>query len=58
MRRGLVRHRDRNTRVWSNGISVDPVELDEIAMTPEFSRYRYLLRAAPGHGTELTVSLP
>ena len=36
------------TRVWSNGISVDPGELDEIAMTPEFSRYRYLLRAAPG----------
>jgi trehalose 6-phosphate synthase len=45
---GLVTHRDRRTRVWANGISVDPVELDEIAMTPEFSRYRYLLRAAPG----------
>ena len=45
---GLVKHRDRTTRVWSNGISVDPGELDEIAMTPEFSRYRYLLRAAPG----------
>jgi trehalose 6-phosphate synthase len=45
---GLVKHRDRVTRVWANGISVDPVELDEIAMTPEFSRYRYLLRAAPG----------
>jgi trehalose 6-phosphate synthase len=45
---GFVKHRDRMTRVWSNGISVDPEELDEVAMTPEFSRYRYLLRAAPG----------
>ena len=44
----MVRHRDRTTRVWANGISVDPAELDEIATTPEFSRYRYLLRAAPG----------
>jgi trehalose 6-phosphate synthase len=38
----------RETRVWSNGISVDPEELEEAAATREFSSYRYLLRPNPG----------
>jgi trehalose 6-phosphate synthase len=38
----------RATRVWANPISVDPHELEGVAATPEFSRYRYLLRADPG----------
>ncbi len=45
---GRVSYRDHETRVWANGISADPRELDEAAASPEFSRYRYLLRPDPG----------
>jgi trehalose 6-phosphate synthase len=45
---GIVTYEGQETRVWSNGISVDPLELDAAAASPEFSRYRYLLRADPG----------
>jgi trehalose 6-phosphate synthase len=43
------------TRVWSNGISVDPQELDDAARSAEFSRYRYLLRSDPGQKTIVRV---
>lgn len=53
---GVVRGEDgRETRVWANGISVDPEELEEAAATPEFSRYRYLLRPSPGQKTIVRV---
>jgi trehalose 6-phosphate synthase len=42
-------------RVWTNPISVDPEELDLAAASPEFSRYRYLLRADPGQKTIVRV---
>ena len=45
---GSVTREGRLTRVWANGISVDPEELAEAAASPEFSRYRYLLRPGPG----------
>ena len=45
----------RLTRVWADAISVDPDELEEVAGSPEFSRYRYLLRPAPGVKTILRV---
>lgn len=38
----------RKVRAWSNGISVDPDELLEAAASEDFSRYRFLLRPAPG----------
>ena len=41
---GTILHEGHSTRVWSNGISVDPQELEEAARSAEFSRYRYLLR--------------
>jgi trehalose 6-phosphate synthase len=43
------------TRVWANGISVDPAELEEAANTPEFSRHRWLLRSSPGQKTIVRV---
>jgi trehalose 6-phosphate synthase len=52
---GIVVVGDRTSRVWANGISVDPDELVEAAATPEFSRYRYLLRADPGQKTIMRV---
>lgn len=52
---GRVSSRQRTTRVWANGISVDPEELESVARTPEFSQYRYLLRAAPGQKTIIRV---
>jgi trehalose 6-phosphate synthase len=45
---GVVELPGRSMRVWANPISVDPRELESVAATPEFSRYRYLLRADPG----------
>src|SRR5438034_1258227 len=52
---GVVTIDGHETRVWSNGISVDPAELDEAAHTADFARYRYLLRAAPGQKTIMRV---
>jgi trehalose 6-phosphate synthase len=52
---GTVQHNGHETRVWSNGISVDPKELEEAARTAEFSRYRYLLRSDPGQKTIVRV---
>jgi trehalose 6-phosphate synthase len=52
---GCVRSGDRTTRVWANGISVDPEELAEAAASHDFARYRYLLRADPGVKTILRV---
>jgi trehalose 6-phosphate synthase len=52
---GTVTMGGRTTRAWSDAISVDPEELDEIAATAEFSRYRYLLRPSPGVKTLLRV---
>ena len=52
---GAVTVEGHTTRVWANGISVDPAELDEAAHTPDFARYRYLLRAAPGQKTIMRV---
>jgi trehalose 6-phosphate synthase len=52
---GTVIHRGQETRVWSNGISVDPEELLEAAATPDFSRYRYLLRPSAGQKTIVRV---
>ncbi len=40
----------RLTRAWADAISVDPAELKEMSASPEFSRYRYLLR--PEHGVK------
>ncbi|MPZ50686.1 MAG: trehalose-6-phosphate synthase [Dehalococcoidia bacterium] len=44
---GTVVHGGRRTRVWANGISVDPAELSEAAASQEFSRYRFMLRGEP-----------
>jgi trehalose 6-phosphate synthase len=52
---GTVTLGGRTTRAWSDAISVDPEELDEMAASPEFSRYRYLLRPSPGVKTLLRV---
>jgi trehalose 6-phosphate synthase len=52
---GVVTYDGRETRVWSNGISVDPAELDEVSQTADFARYRYLMRAAPGQKTIMRV---
>jgi trehalose 6-phosphate synthase len=53
--RGLVAVNGRQVRVWADPISVDPGELREMAASPEFSRYRYLLRPQPGVRTILRV---
>ncbi len=45
----------RLTRVWADAISVDPEELADAAASPDFARYRYLLRPAPGVKTILRV---
>jgi trehalose 6-phosphate synthase len=52
---GSVTFGGRTTRVWTDAISVDPEELDDMAASPEFSRYRYLLRPSPGVKTLLRV---
>jgi trehalose 6-phosphate synthase len=52
---GSVIYRGRETRVWANGISVDPDELAEAAASPEFSRYRFMLRPNPGQQTIVRV---
>lgn len=52
---GTVEREGRMTRVWANGISVDPEELATAAASPEFSRYRYLLRPSPGQKTIVRV---
>ncbi|HXH23417.1 MAG TPA: trehalose-6-phosphate synthase [Dehalococcoidia bacterium] len=53
--RGVVRTGGRKVRVWADPISVDPEELAALAASPEFSRYRYLLRPQPGVKTILRV---
>jgi trehalose 6-phosphate synthase len=53
--RGVVSVNGRQVRIWSDPISVDPHELREMASSPEFSRYRYLLRPQPGVKTILRV---
>src|SRR5205814_2382424 len=52
---GVIGDGLRETRIWSNGISVDPAELQEAVSTPEFSRYRWDLRPAPGVKTIVRV---
>jgi trehalose 6-phosphate synthase len=52
---GLVASGGHATRVWANGISVDPGELESAAGTPEFSRHRWLLRSSPGQKTIVRV---
>lgn len=54
-RTGIVSVDGRAVRVWANGISVDPEELEEAARSPDFSRYRWLLRPAPGQKTIMRV---
>jgi trehalose 6-phosphate synthase len=51
----IVRYAGHATRVWSNGISVDIEELLDAAASPEFSRYRYLLRPDPALKTIVRV---
>jgi trehalose 6-phosphate synthase len=51
--RGTATYSDAVTRVWANGISVDDEELMAEAATPEFARYRYLMR--PGTGTRMIL---
>ncbi len=45
----------RETRVWANGISVEPAELEAEAESAQFSEYRYLLRPNPGEQTIIRV---
>ncbi len=52
---GAVSRGCQTTRVWANGISVDPDELTEASTTPEFSQYRWLLRPPPGQKTIVRV---
>lgn len=53
IRAGTVTLDGRTTRAWANGISVDPEELADEAASPDFARYRYLLR--PQHGQRTIV---
>ncbi len=53
IRAGTVTFEGRTTRAWANGISVDPEELALEAASPDFARYRYLLR--PQHGQRTIV---
>jgi len=55
IREGTIVGGGRTTRVWSNGISVDPEELREVAATAEFSRFRWLLRPGSGQKTIVRV---
>ena len=48
VREGSATFDSRTTRAWANGISVDPSELEAAVASPEFSRYRWLLRPGPG----------
>ncbi len=52
---GVVNSTNHATRVWSDGISVDPNELAEAEASPDFARYRVLLRSDPGVKTILRV---
>jgi trehalose 6-phosphate synthase len=52
---GMATLDGRNVRVWANPISVDPEDLEREAKTPEFSRYRWLLRPGPDQKTILRV---
>ena len=45
----------RATRVWANGISVEPAELEAEAASTEFSKYRYLLRPGQDEKTIIRV---
>jgi trehalose 6-phosphate synthase len=53
MRTGTIALNGRVTRVWADGISVDPEELAHEAASPDFARYRYLLK--PEHGQQTIV---
>jgi trehalose 6-phosphate synthase len=53
--RGTLKFNGRKVRAWANAISVDPEELEEAAASPDFSRYRWLLRPAPGQKTIMRV---
>jgi trehalose 6-phosphate synthase len=53
IRSGTVTFGTRTTRVWADGISVDPEELAKEAASPDFARYRYLLK--PEHGQQTIV---
>jgi trehalose 6-phosphate synthase len=53
MHTGTVTLGGRTTRVWANGISVDPEELAAEAASPDFARYRYMLK--PPHGLQTIV---
>ena len=52
---GVVRSTNHTTRVWADGISVDPEELAEAEASTDFARYRVLLRSDPGVQTILRV---
>jgi trehalose 6-phosphate synthase len=52
---GDVAYKGRAARAWANPISSDPEELELASASPEFSRYRYLLRADPGQKTIVRV---
>ena len=55
LRLGTITLGGRTTRAWADGISVDPEELAAEAASPDFARYRYLLRAQPGQQTIVRV---
>ncbi len=55
VRAGTVSLNGRCTRAWANGISVDPEELGNEAASPDFARYRYLLKPQHGQQTILRV---
>jgi trehalose 6-phosphate synthase len=52
---GVVQREGHATRIWADGISVDPQELGLEAASTEFERYRYLLRPAHGQRTIVRV---
>ena len=52
---GTARLYEHTTRVWANGISVDPCELESASRSEEYSRHRFLLRSNPGQQTIVRV---
>ena len=53
--KGTATYEGRTSRAWANPISVDPHELEAAAASPEFARYRYLLRGDPHQKTIVRV---
>ncbi len=50
-----LKDQGRLTRVWANGISVEPAELEAEAESSQFSEYRYLLRPKADEKTIIRV---